>query len=65
MRCDQPSELACRLVDPGTGRVLAHGDTDVAGTASMAFQNCGHESLQLQVQTRAGAATFAAQITRP
>jgi hypothetical protein len=57
--------LAVRLVDPATGHVLARADTDVTGAASLTFQNCGHESLQLQVRSRAGAASFTAQITRP
>jgi hypothetical protein len=57
--------LVVRLVDPESGHVLARADTDVSGAASLSFQNCGHESLQLQVRSRAGAASFAAQISRP
>jgi hypothetical protein len=57
--------LVVRLVDPGAGRVLARSRTDVGGNATISFQNCGHETLQAQVRSLAGAASFEAQITRP
>ena len=47
--------LAVRLVDPETGRTLARGATDATGAATLTFQNCGHESLEVQVRNRGSA----------
>jgi hypothetical protein len=58
--------LAVRLVDPETGRTLARGATDATGAADLTFQNCGHESLEVQVRNLGGAPTsFEAHLTRP
>jgi hypothetical protein len=57
--------IAVRIVDPDSGAVLAMADSGVSGRADLAFQNCGHEALLVQVRSTISAAAFEAQVTRP
>ncbi len=53
------------LRDPASGRILARKVSDEAGSASLAFGNCGHQTLQLEVSSVRGSGPFTANIVRP
>jgi hypothetical protein len=58
--------VAVSLVDPTSGRTLVRARTDAAGEATASFQNCGHESLRVEVRDLGSApVSFAVRFTRP
>ena len=57
--------LALTVRDPVNGRVLARTATGPDGGARMAYSNCGHAALRLEVRATSGPADFQAAIARP
>lgn len=53
------ADLAVALRDPSSGRVLARASTGEGGSATLAYSNCGHDSLRLEVRSLQGPGSFA------
>jgi hypothetical protein len=57
--------LSAALRDPRAGRVVARAVTGPDGSARIAYSNCGHAALSLEVRAISGPASFQAAIARP
>jgi hypothetical protein len=57
--------LALSVRDPVNGRVLARSVTGPDGGARIAYSNCGHAALRLELRATSGPAEFRAAIARP
>jgi len=59
------AEYSVVLRDAESGRALARGVTDAAGSANLSYGNCGRSALQLEVGSIHGSGPFTANIVRP
>jgi hypothetical protein len=59
------ADLSLSLRDPVTGRTLARAATGPDGSARLAYSNCGHAALRLEVSATGGPVAFRAAIVRP
>ena len=59
------AQLSVTLRDAASDRTLARAVTDAGGGARIAYSNCGHAALRLEVRATSGPADFQAAITRP
>jgi len=57
--------VSVTLRDPQTGRLLAHSLAGPDDGAHIAYSNCGHAALRLEVHALSGPADFQAAIARP
>ena len=65
LQAAESARLALTVRDPVHGRVLARAATGSDGGARIAYSNCGHAALLLEVRATSGPAEFQAAIARP
>ena len=65
LRSTAGAALPVELVDPHDNRVLARGAQAADGTTALAYSNCGHAELRLEVGGGSAGGAFEAAITRP
>jgi hypothetical protein len=59
------ADYAVSLRDSESGPVLASASTGPSGATDIAYANCGHDSLLLEVRSLTGAGTFEATVVKP
>lgn len=59
------ADFAVLLRDSGSGNVLSRASTGEGGATDISYDNCGHDSLLLEVRSLHGAGSFEATVVKP
>jgi len=65
LQASEGAGLSLSLRDPEHGRILGRAATGPDGSARIAYSNCGHAALRLEVRATSGPVSFQAVIARP